>query len=80
MANFTPNVSAIGAILDKKKEEEAEKLALIQAEKAEIAASNLQNSRDLSISNRNSVVNPAVNSSGAGFSGVPDRRISDRHS
>lgn len=50
----------------KKKEEEAEKLALIQAEKAEIAASNLQNSsKDLSISNRNSIGNTA----GLGFSG-----------
>ena len=54
----------------KKKEEEAEKLAQIQAEKAEIAASNLQNSsKDLSISNRNSIGNPPVNSSGTGFSG-----------
>lgn len=53
----------------KKKEEEAEKLALIQAEKAEIAASNLQNTKDLSIKNRSSIGNPALNSSVGGFSG-----------
>jgi len=53
----------------KKKEEEAEKLALIQAEKSEIAAANLQNSKDLSISNRSSIGNPALNTSAGGFSG-----------
>lgn len=54
----------------KKKEEEAEKLAILQAEKAEIASSNLQNSKDLSISNRNSIGNPSLTSNSAGgFSG-----------
>lgn len=51
----------------KKKEEEAEKLAQIQAEKDEIAASNLQNTntKQLSFSNKNSISNQA----GTGFSG-----------
>jgi len=53
----------------KKKEEEAEKLAKVEAERAEIAASNLQNSKDLSISNRSSIGNPAMPTPGGGFSG-----------
>lgn len=53
----------------KKKEEEAEKLAILQAEKAEIAESNLQNSKELSITNKKSIGNPALNSGASGFSG-----------
>lgn len=54
----------------KKKEEAAEKLAKEEAERAEIAASNLQNSRDLSISNSKSIGNQGLAAnSGGGFSG-----------
>ncbi len=53
----------------KKKEEEAEKLAKEQAEKAEIAAANLQNSREqLTIGNKNSISNPSLAAS-SGFKG-----------
>ncbi|WP_321539732.1 type IX secretion system periplasmic lipoprotein PorW/SprE [Flavobacterium piscinae] len=54
----------------KKKEEEAEKLAKEEAERAETTATNLQNSKDLSISNRNSIGGPSLTSNSAGgFSG-----------
>lgn len=53
----------------KKKEEETEKLAKIEAEKAAIASSNLQNSKDLAIGNRNSIGNAALTSTAGGFSG-----------
>jgi len=53
----------------KKKEEETEKLAKIEAERAAIASSNLQNGKDLAIGNRNSIGNAALTSTAGGFTG-----------
>ncbi|MEZ4838123.1 tetratricopeptide repeat protein [Flavobacterium sp.] len=52
----------------KKKEEEAEKLAKDQADRAEIAAAANQNAKDLSISNRNSISNSTLTSYSGGGS------------